>query len=216
MTRYLPCTLAIAVCALGASTIAIENDQVKVIKAYEEPFVQTPLHQHTSNRVIIFEQAGSQDIVESKAKPHTLSFKAGQVIWSPSGGMHMSRIITATPVPIVEIELKQYARPQLWTPGDLDPVKVDPKHYTVEFENTQVRVLRVKIGPHESTPLHTHSVNRVVTYLTGQDFRITTEDGKTESSKHSPGDVTWSGPATHKEENLSDTPFEVVVAEIKN
>jgi len=30
-----------------------------------------------------------------------------------------------------------------------DPVKVDSKHYTVEFENAQVRVLRIKVGPHE-------------------------------------------------------------------
>ena len=27
-----------------------------------------------------------------------------------------------------------------------DPVKTDSKHYTVEFENDQVRVLRVKVG----------------------------------------------------------------------
>ena len=25
-----------------------------------------------------------------------------------------------------------------------DPVKVDPKHYTVEFQNAKVRVLRIK------------------------------------------------------------------------
>ncbi len=30
-----------------------------------------------------------------------------------------------------------------------DAVKVDPKHYTVEFENDQVRVLRIRYGPHE-------------------------------------------------------------------
>jgi hypothetical protein len=32
-----------------------------------------------------------------------------------------------------------------------DPVKVDAKHYTVEFENSQVRVLRIKYGPHEKS-----------------------------------------------------------------
>jgi hypothetical protein len=29
--------------------------------------------------------------------------------------------------------------------GRLDPIKTDPKHYKLEFENAQVRVLRVKI-----------------------------------------------------------------------
>ena len=27
-----------------------------------------------------------------------------------------------------------------------DPVKVDPRHYKVEFENERVRVLRIKYG----------------------------------------------------------------------
>ena len=30
-----------------------------------------------------------------------------------------------------------------------DPVHVDLRHYTVEFENDQVRVLRIRYGPHE-------------------------------------------------------------------
>ena len=30
-----------------------------------------------------------------------------------------------------------------------DPVKVDPKHYKVELENKQVRVLRINYGPRE-------------------------------------------------------------------
>jgi hypothetical protein len=46
-----------------------------------------------------------------------------------------------------------------------DPVKVDPKHYKVEFENDQVRVLRVHLGPKESIPLHEHP-QCVLTFLT--------------------------------------------------
>ncbi len=34
-----------------------------------------------------------------------------------------------------------------------DPVKVDPKHHKVEFENTQVCVLRINYGPHEQRTL---------------------------------------------------------------
>jgi polyisoprenoid-binding protein YceI len=29
-----------------------------------------------------------------------------------------------------------------------DPLEVDPKHYKVEFENEQVRVVRVHFDPH--------------------------------------------------------------------
>jgi hypothetical protein len=37
-----------------------------------------------------------------------------------------------------------------------DAVKVDPKHYKVESENDQVRILRVPYGPHEKSVMHSH------------------------------------------------------------
>ena len=37
-----------------------------------------------------------------------------------------------------------------------DPVTVDPKHYSVEFENDKVRVLRIKYGPGEKSVMHAH------------------------------------------------------------
>jgi hypothetical protein len=76
-------------------------------------------------------------------------------------------------------------------------------------------VFRVKIGAHESTPLHEHAVNRVVTYITDQTFRITSSDGKVDMPVHKAGDVSWGTPVQHTEENLSDKPFEAVVTEFK-
>jgi len=216
MTRYLPCQLLFAAAMLAQSKVPIENDQVKVIDAYQKPHVRTDLHEHTLNRVMIYEQAGRQEFLDLTKKPYNISFKAGEVLWSPSGGKHMAEIISENPVPIIEIEIKKAGNPSSLVPGPLDPVKVDPKHYKVELENDQVRVLRVTIGPHESTPLHKHEVNRVVTYLTEQNFRITPHGGKPEIAKHSPGEVSWGTPATHKEENLSDKPFEAIVTELKN
>jgi hypothetical protein len=35
-----------------------------------------------------------------------------------------------------------------------DPVKVDPKHYKVEFENDRVRVLRIRYGAGEKSVMH--------------------------------------------------------------
>ena len=44
-------------------------------------------------------------------------------------------------------------KPQM---GVQDPVKVDSKHYKVELENEQVRVLRVNYGAHEKSEMHSH------------------------------------------------------------
>jgi hypothetical protein len=213
--RFLACPFLLAACVLAESTTAIDNDQVKVIVANEQPRVKTPLHEHKFNRVIIYESAGSQEVVSEGKNPTTVNFRAGEVKWSVAGGMHTSQILAPTPVRLIEVEIKGAGNPSL-KPVALDPVKVDPKHYKVEFENDQVRVLRVIIGPHESTPVHQHPVNRVVTFLTDQDFRVTSQDGKVERQTHKAGEVSWGGPATHQEENLSDKSFEVVVTEVKN
>ena len=58
-----------------------------------------------------------------------------------------------------------------------DPVKVDSKHYKVEFENDQVRVLRIHYGPHEKSVMHAHP-NAVAVFLADQRAKFTLPDGK--------------------------------------
>src|SRR5262249_7720930 len=41
--------------------------------------------------------------------------------------------------------------------GLKDAVTADSRHYSVEFENDIVRVLRVRLGAGESAPAHTHT-----------------------------------------------------------
>ena len=204
--RYLPALLVLAAYAIAQSNAPIENDQVKVIHAHEQPHTKTKLHEHKVNRVMIYENAGKQIIADANGQQRTLDFRAGEVKWSPMSGMHTAEIVSNGPVSIVEVELRKPGN-GAWKPGALDPVKVDPKHYKVEFENDQVRVLRVKIGPHETAPMHEHALNRVVAYLSDQEIRATSKDGKSEIAKHKAGDVSWGDPMTHKEENLSDKPF---------
>ena len=84
-----------------------------------------------------------------------------------------------------------------------------------ELENDQVRVMRARYGPHDKGVMHEHSLNRVVTYVTAGNMKITTPGGEFRTATNSPGDVTWGVQAKHIEENLNDTPFEVVVVEFK-
>jgi uncharacterized RmlC-like cupin family protein len=209
---YLLPFLAVGVAA--QSTTPIDNDQVKVVVVNQAPHVKTKLHQHTVNRVMIYLQPGKQTIAYEDGQKVLLEWKAAEAKWSPAGKMHIAEITSDSPVKIVEVELKKAAgsgKPG----GTLDPVKIDPKHYKVEFENPQVRVLRVRIGAHESAPMHEHMLNRVVTYITDQRVKITGADGKSDVAEHKAGDVAWAGPAKHKEENLGDKAFEVVVVELK-
>lgn len=206
--------LAAAAALAQSSNVVVENDQVKVLKVTVQPHQKTKLHEHRVNRVMIYLQPGAQDINYQDGKKQKLEWKAAEPKWSPSSGMHIAEITSDKPVTIIEVELKKPGSGK--SPSSaLDPVKIDPKHYKVEMENDQVRVVRVKIGGKEVAPMHEHTLNRVVTYITDQDFRVTSADGKADAVKHKAGDVSWGPPAKHKEENLSDKPFEVVVVEVK-
>src|SRR6266478_9035403 len=61
-------------------------------------------------------------------------------------------------------------------PARTDPVRVDPKHYTVEIENEIVRVLRIKYGPREKSEMHGHPA-LVAIMITDCHARFTYPDG---------------------------------------
>ncbi len=95
-----------------------------------------------------------------------------------------------------------------------DPVKVDPKHYKVEFENAQVRVLRSNRGPHEKSPMHEHPAY-VAVPLTDIHLKLTFPDGRTEERHAKAGEVRWSAGAKHAEENVGDKAAEAILVELK-
>jgi quercetin dioxygenase-like cupin family protein len=96
-----------------------------------------------------------------------------------------------------------------------DAVKVDPKHYRVEFENDKIRVLRVNYGPHEKSVMHEHPANFAV-FLTDGNARFTLPDGKTVDAPVKAGTTQWDAGGKHLPENLGDAPFELIVVELKD
>jgi quercetin dioxygenase-like cupin family protein len=95
-----------------------------------------------------------------------------------------------------------------------DPVKVDPKHYKVESENDQVRVLRITYGPHEKSVMHEHPASQVI-YLTDVHVKFTLPGGKTQESRGKAGETSWAPAGKHLPENLSDKPLEGILVELK-
>jgi len=95
-----------------------------------------------------------------------------------------------------------------------DAVKVDSKHYKVEFENDQVRVVRITYGPHEKSVMHAHPAN-VAVFLTDGQVQFTLPDGKTQQAPAKAGAVQWDGGGKHLPENTGDKPFELILVELK-
>ncbi len=95
-----------------------------------------------------------------------------------------------------------------------DATEVDPDHYKVEFENDDVRVLRINYEPGDKSVMHSHPEG-VVVFLTDGNGRFTYPDGKTEDMEFNSGLTIWTAATTHQPENTGDKPFEIIQIEMK-
>jgi quercetin dioxygenase-like cupin family protein len=97
-----------------------------------------------------------------------------------------------------------------------DPVKVDPdpRHYKVEVENDQVRVLRIHLGPKEASPMHHHPATVVISQSATR-LRFTYPDGKTEERATTASSVRFRPAVTHAAENVGDKDFDSIEVELK-
>ena len=79
---------------------------------------------------------GDLDVTSPEGKVTHEHWKPEQVVWAPITGMHTSENVGKGPIRIYEIELKKPG-PSTAAKRDpkLDPVKIDPKHNVLAFEN---------------------------------------------------------------------------------
>jgi quercetin dioxygenase-like cupin family protein len=200
-SKWLLVFAAVGLWGQATSNVKIDSPQARVLVVTEESHHRSALHEHPMNRVVIY-LGGCQVIRTSAAGDvQKLEFKAGDVRWIPAEGPHTSEYIADQPFRIVEIELKNKPQSPVTMPEN-DPLKADPKHYSLEFENDQVRVLRVRFGPHEKGVVHKHKLNHIVVYLNDQ-------------ARGKAGEVRLDEPMTHTEENPLDHPVERLAIDLK-
>ncbi|MEO8399914.1 MAG: cupin domain-containing protein [Ignavibacteriaceae bacterium] len=120
----------------------------------------------------------------------------------------MKKLLSIFTVLITVILLSGYSFAQ-------DAAKVDSTHYKVEFENDQVRVLRITYGPGEKSVMHSHPEG-VVVFLNDGKGKFTYPNGKTEETKFVKGKVIWTPATVHQPENIGKKPFEVIQIEMKS
>jgi quercetin dioxygenase-like cupin family protein len=96
-----------------------------------------------------------------------------------------------------------------------DAVKVDPKHYKVELENDQVRVLRIHYEAGEKSVMHSHPAS-VAVFLTDGRVKFTTPDGKSQPASAKAGEVQWEAAGAHLPENVGAKAFDLILVELKS
>jgi quercetin dioxygenase-like cupin family protein len=120
----------------------------------------------------------------------------------------MKRIILAVVVVVALASTAVILRAQ-------DPVKVDSKHYKVDFENDAVRILRINYGPGEKSVMHFHPES-VAIFVTDQKVKFTTPDGKSTEAEAKAGETKHMPAGAHLPENVGSTPMEVILVEFKD
>ena len=204
---FLPLALA------AQRPVPIDNEWARVVIATSAPGPKGRIHKHDMNRVMVYLDKGAQRLEYEDGSRREIPFGPGDVKWDPKGGMHTSENRGGSTFRVVEIELKKPGGHVAWPATD--PVKIAPSAYKVEFENDQVRVLRVRLAARQKVDLHEHRLPRIVVPLTEIDLQATSADGTQSSFKGKLGDAIFASPARHREQNMMDTTAELIVVELK-
>jgi beta-alanine degradation protein BauB len=104
----------------------------------------------------------------------------------------------------------------LWSTVALaqDPVKVDPAHYKLVFENASVRVLTISYPPGASSKMHQHPDSIVIPLVTSK-VRFATPDGKSVDSDLAKDSATYTPAGTHNPTNIGTGPITALLVEFK-
>lgn len=202
--------------------LELENQWVRVIHESMPPHEGVKFHTHPDPGgvvVMLTHQNLRQETPDGKVRILTDGFP-GRVTWAV-GRTHRGDNLMDTNYDYIEVEPKSQTNvpPLVPAPNDYpDPVISDWQRYHVEIENDFVRVIRVRIGPHDHVAMHRHPARgAVLILLTDQDARQTFPDGESHENHNKAHTVRWEPPgsAPHTDENLSDKPLEIIRVELK-
>jgi quercetin dioxygenase-like cupin family protein len=115
-------------------------------------------------------------------------------------------------VVLVFLSLSAFTGPTTATSQDL--VTVAPGAAKVEYEDARIRVVRLRIAPNASLPMHDRPA-RVVIPLTPNYVRISRADGTTSTTRTAADRVAWSEPTRRTVTNLADAALENIIVELK-
>lgn len=191
-------------------TVMLDNDQVRVLKIHYNPKEKSVMHEHPAS-VVVFLNNTKVKFTLPDGSTVDSGGKAGDVQFADAG-KHLPEDVGTTPVEAVLVELKGGAMNSSKVASD--PVKVDPAHHKVVFENDRVRVLRIKFKAQDKTKPHDHP-NAVAVYLTDVKAKFTLGDGKTREGGGKRGEATWAAAETHSVQNTAGKPADIILVELK-
>jgi quercetin dioxygenase-like cupin family protein len=197
--------------------VEVDNSQVRVLRVKYGPGEKSVMHSHPFGVVVFLTDAHIRFHLPG-GKSEVRDGKAGTAQMTPEE-THLPENLGAKAFEAILIEIKGVEAP--FPELKDDPLNLDPKHYVSEAdvsqnasEDTFVRVLHVKYGPHEKSVMHSHP-DAVAVFLTESHFKFTLADGKSEVRDGKAGDVRFTPAETHLPENTGDKTAQVILVELK-
>lgn len=140
----------------------------------------------------------------------------GSVIWMQSGAAYSFANQNDT---LAELQIAEFLGSlrfnQLRVPyTSYDPVHLDPQHFRTDFENEQLRVLHVSIGPRAETEDVQFSAGVLITLKDSRTIS-TWRDGNTRDDQLAAGSVSWEQAGLHSIMNPEDKPVDSLLLELK-
>ena len=96
-----------------------------------------------------------------------------------------------------------------------DPVKVDPAHYKLVFENAAVRVLKIDYPVGAKSVMHKHP-DSIVILLAPAKVKFSTPDGKSEDSEMANESAQYSPAGTHNPANIGSGKLDALLRGIQD
>ena len=201
MLRALAALLAIAPGLTQAATLHVEVDNawVHATRIILAPHEKLAARDYPESVVVYLSDNGF------RKEGDTAHFAAGK---------RGEENTTDHPAEEVLVEFKPGAPPLPAHSYTRDPVKLDPEHHLVDFENDRVRVLRTILVSHLKSPLHDHPAY-VVVYLTELHTTMAISDGRTVDNPRRKGEVAWRDAMSHQTETIGAQTASEIQIELK-
>jgi quercetin dioxygenase-like cupin family protein len=193
------CGVGVFACALSAQqvTVEIDNPWVRASRVNLAPHEKLPARHYPACVVVYLNKTN----------------KAGDTAYFEAGNRAVENT-SDKPLEEVVIEVKPGAPKPISPLITLDPVKLDPKYHTVDFENARVRVLRTVLEPHIKSPMHQHPPY-VVVYVTDLHTTMVLSDGRLVDNVRHKGEVAWRDAMKHSTENVGNQMAMEIQVELK-
>jgi quercetin dioxygenase-like cupin family protein len=159
-----------------------ENDAVRIVRIKYGAGEESVMHYHPDSVAVFLTDIQAQMTLPDGSTAD-IAASAGEAVFN-SAGEHLPKNSSDSAWEVVEVELKPRDSAGAASDGP-DATVVDADHYTTEFENESVRIVRIAYGAGEASVMHYHP-DSVAVFVTDHLVQMTMPDGSTEEIAAAP------------------------------